>query len=65
LDRHPELRDSYFGNYKKVLYLAQRDDPDLRARAAAAAERLGLELEIRQTGFGNYRDFLLRHAENA
>ncbi len=65
LDRHPELRDSYFGNYKKVLYLAQRDDPDLRSRAAAAAERLGLELEIRQTGFGNYRDFLLRHAENA
>jgi len=65
LDRHPELRDSYFGNYKKVLYLAQRDDPDLRARAAAAAERLGLELEIRQTGFGNYRDFLLRHGRNA
>ncbi|MBT3532878.1 MAG: DUF1638 domain-containing protein, partial [Rhodospirillaceae bacterium] len=28
LDRHPELRDSYFGNYKKILYLAQRDDPD-------------------------------------
>ena len=62
LDRHPELRDSYFGNYKKVLYLAQRDDPDLRARAAVAAERLGLELEIRQTGFGNYQDFLSWHA---
>lgn len=65
LDRHPELRDSYFGNYKKVVYLAQRDDPDLRARAAAAAERLGLALEIRQTGFGHYRDFLNRHAEKA
>ncbi len=65
LDRHPELRDSYFGNYKKVLYLAQRDDPELRRLAAAAALRLGLELEIRQTGFGNYRDFLLRHARTS
>ncbi len=62
LDRHPELHDSYFAQYKKVVYLAQRDDPELRARAAAAAERLGLELEIRQTGFGHYRDFLNRHA---
>ncbi len=65
LDRHPELRESYFGNYKKVLYLAQRDDPGLRAQAAAAADRLGLELEIRQTGFGNYREFLMRHAQDA
>jgi hypothetical protein len=63
LDRHPELRDSYFANYKKVVYLAQRDDPELRRLAAAAAERLGLELEIRQTGFGDYRGFLNRHAE--
>ena len=63
LDRHPELRDSYFANYTKVLYLAQRDDPALRACAAAAAERLGLELEIRQTGFGHYSDFLNRHAQ--
>ncbi len=63
LDRRPELRERYFANYKKVVYLAQRDDPDLRKMAAAAAERLGLELEIRQTGFGDYRDFLNRHAE--
>ncbi len=63
LDRHPELRDSYFVNYKKVLYLAQRDDAGLRARAAEAAERLGLPLEIRQTGFGHYSDFLKRHAQ--
>ncbi|MBT6428128.1 MAG: DUF1638 domain-containing protein, partial [Rhodospirillaceae bacterium] len=65
LDRHPELRDSYFGNYKKILYLAQRDDPDLRARAEAAAAQLGLELEIRRTGLGDYRDFLLRHVEKS
>lgn len=63
LDKHPELRDSYFANYKKVVYLAQRDDPKLRDLAALAANQLELDLEIRQTGFGHYRDFIVRHAE--
>ena len=63
LDKHPELRDSYFANYKKVVYLAQRDDPKLRDLAALAANQLELDLEIRQTGFGHYRDFIVYHAE--
>jgi len=53
LDRHPELRDDYFGNYEKVVYLAQTDDPDLTAKAAAAARRLGLAFERRFVGFGD------------
>ena len=53
LDRHPELRDAYFGNYRRLIYLAQSDDPDLTARAQAAAARLGLEFERRTTGFGD------------
>lgn len=52
LDRHPELRDEYFGNYTRVVYLAQRDDPALQARARWAAESLGLPLEVRPTGYG-------------
>lgn len=52
LDRHPELRDDYFGNYTRVVYLAQRDDPALKARARWAAGCLGLPIEIRQTGYG-------------
>ena len=52
LDRFPELRDEYFRNYTRVVYLAQRDDPALRARAQWAAEVLGLPLEIRQVGYG-------------
>jgi len=52
LDRHPELRQEYFRNYSRVVYLAQRDDPALRRRAAWAAEALGLPLEIRQVGYG-------------
>ncbi|OGO10277.1 MAG: hypothetical protein A2Y93_06310 [Chloroflexi bacterium RBG_13_68_17] len=52
LDRHPELRQEYFRNYSRVVYLAQRDDPALRQRAAWAADALGLPLEIRQVGYG-------------
>jgi hypothetical protein len=53
LDRHPELLPDYFGNYRRLVYLAQSDDPDLTARAAAAAVRLGLSFERRATGFGD------------
>ncbi|MEO0636715.1 MAG: DUF1638 domain-containing protein [Pseudomonadota bacterium] len=53
LDRHPELRDSYFGHYEKLVFLAQTDDDELTKRAAAAAEQLGLAFERRFTGFGD------------
>jgi hypothetical protein len=53
LDRHPELRDMYFGNYEKLVYLAQSDDPDLDARARAAADKLGLRYERVRTGYGD------------
>jgi len=50
LDRHPELRDLYFGNYRQLCFLSQTDDPALLAAARAAAERLGLEFVHRPTG---------------
>ena len=53
LDRHPELAPMYFANYRRLVYLAQSDDPDLMARARAAAARLGLTFEHRRTGFGD------------
>ena len=53
LDVHPELEPMYFGAYRRLVYLAQTDDPDLTARARAAADRLGLSFERRETGFGD------------
>jgi hypothetical protein len=50
--KHPELRDDYFHNYTRAVYLAQREDPALVARAKWAADSLGLPLEVRKTGYG-------------
>jgi Protein of unknown function (DUF1638) len=61
LDRHPELLPLYFGNYEKLVYLAQMADPQLEQQAKAAALRLGLAYEHRATGYGDLQHFL-RHA---
>lgn len=53
LDRHPSLRDMYFGNYEKLVYQAQTDDPALTAKAQECADRLNLPLERRFTGYGD------------
>ncbi|WP_273509021.1 DUF1638 domain-containing protein [Planktotalea frisia] len=53
LDRHPELRDMYFGNYEKLVYQAQTDNPELTEKAKLCAERLGLRFERRFTGYGD------------
>ncbi len=53
IDRHPELLPMYFGNYTRLVYLAQTDVPERVAEARAAAERLGLAFEYRFTGYGD------------
>jgi hypothetical protein len=62
LDRFPQLRDDYFGHYKKLVYLAQTDDPVISERAEQAAQRLGLAYERRFTGLGELADFVARRA---
>jgi len=59
LDRYPELRDQYFANYRRIVYLQQRDDPALRAKAESAAQELNLPIEIRFTGLGALETRLL------
>jgi hypothetical protein len=50
LDRRPELRDAYFGNYTRVLWLAQRPTRATRAAAERAAASIGLPLVVREVG---------------
>ena len=52
MDRHPELLPLYFGNYTKIVFLAQTRNEDLAKKAMAAAKRLGLAYEYRYTGYG-------------
>jgi len=65
LDRHPELRDDYFRHYRRVVYLAQRPTPELRAAAAHAAAKLGLPLEERPVGEGGLERRLEELVEGA
>ena len=53
LDRHPDLRDMYFGHYETLVYQAQTDDPTLNRIAKDCADRLDLAFERRFTGYGN------------
>ena len=55
LDQHPELRDQYFGNYTRVVYLSQEDNPSVRSLAKNAALFLGLDFEHEHCGYGDLR----------
>lgn len=58
IDRRPELLSMIFGNYTKLVYLAQTEDKDLQAEAKAAAGKIELDYEYRFTGYGGLGQFL-------
>lgn len=60
LDRWPELLDDYFGNYTRVLHLAQTDDPARERDARRAAESLGLRFERQLVGYGEMEPALIQ-----
>jgi len=62
LEKHPELRDMYFGNYKKVVYLVQEPSEKLSAMARKQADYLGLEYEEHLTGLEPLGDVLREQA---
>ena len=62
--KHPELRDMYFGNYKKLIYLAQTDNPELEQMAQDAAVKLNLQYEYRRTNYGELESGLKQFNES-
>ncbi len=60
---HPTLRDAYFGNYRRVVYLSQMPDAQLMQQAREAAAALGLEFEHVATGFGALQTHLSDYVE--
>jgi Protein of unknown function (DUF1638) len=65
LDRHPELRDDYFENYERLVYLSQTRDACLLDQARRAADRLGLVFEHRPVGFGDLETEIVGFARAA
>ncbi len=63
--KHPELRDMYFGNYTRCVYLEQTDDPKARSAAHECADRLGLELHIEHTGYGELESTMVDFTRKA
>ena len=63
IDRHPELMPMYFGNYCRLVYLAQVESPGQVEAAQRAADRLGLAFEYRITGYGELEHSLRRAQE--
>jgi len=53
LDRYPELLADYFGNYRRVVWLAQHPTPELGAEAQAIATLLGLPLVTVEVGISS------------
>ena len=63
IDRHPELLPMYFGNYRRLVYLAQVEKPGMVEAGQRAAQRLGLVFEFRVTGYGELQSSLQRASE--
>ncbi|MEO7908216.1 MAG: DUF1638 domain-containing protein [Roseiflexaceae bacterium] len=59
LDRFPELRDDYFANYNRLVYMVQQEDAALIAKAQVIARTLGLPLELQRTGYGQLEQRLV------
>ena len=62
LDRWPQLRDEYFRNYRRLVYLSQTNRPELVTVATEAADRLGLEFEHIHVGYGDFQPVLVEIA---
>ena len=58
IDRHPELKEQYFGNYRKLLFLAQSGADELSALARKHADFLGLQYAEHRTGLKPFENII-------
>ena len=58
LDRYPQLKDEYFRNYRRLVFMTQSGELELLDKAREVAETLGLPLEVRHTGYGELEERL-------
>jgi hypothetical protein len=65
IDRHPELIEEYFRNYRRVVYLIQDPAQSDVAAARRIAQRLGLAFESRHTGYGELENSLRQAVQGA
>lgn len=63
IDRHPHLLSTYFGNYRRLLYLGQSPDSESAQQAQTIAQRLGLDYQFQFTGYGGLRESLVAFAD--
>jgi hypothetical protein len=64
LDRFPQLKDDYFRNYRRMVYLVQNEDKELLDKAQRVADMYDLSLEVRRTGYGHLETRLVALMEN-
>jgi hypothetical protein len=65
LDTRPDMLETYFGNYRDLVYLAQTENIGLQEQARAAANRIGLNYVFRQVGYGELAGFIASARESA
>jgi hypothetical protein len=65
INKYPELKEMYFGNYKRLVYLSQTNPPKCLEYAQKAAGSLGLEFHHHYTGFGGLASSLKKTMENS
>ncbi len=58
LDRRADMAEFVFGNYRKIVYMPQIEDPALMEKAKEIADRLGLDFEHRFAGYGDMEQFM-------
>ena len=56
LDKYPQLKDTFFHNLTRVVYLAQNPTSELEAKAQEISEYLEVPLEIYYTGIGGLEE---------